>query len=69
MCMIVTIVGFRLVIGFIAHLQITTTRNYSAIANLHTLQFTRVHTKFSYFVFTSRFLVTDPTNILCFRPY
>jgi hypothetical protein len=29
----VTIHGFRLVIGFIEHLQIVTTTNYSAIAN------------------------------------
>jgi hypothetical protein len=32
--------GFELVIGFIARLEITTTNNYSAIANSHILQFT-----------------------------
>jgi hypothetical protein len=31
---------FELVTGFIEHLQIVTTNNYSAIANSHTLQFT-----------------------------
>jgi hypothetical protein len=31
--------GFGLVIGFIEHLQIVITSNYSAIANSHTLQF------------------------------
>jgi hypothetical protein len=30
---------FRLVIWFIEHLQILSTSNYTAIANLHTLQF------------------------------
>jgi hypothetical protein len=37
--------GCGLVIGFIEHLQIVTTRNYSAIANSHTLQFTTARTK------------------------
>jgi hypothetical protein len=31
--------GFGLVIGFIEQLQDVTTRNYSAVANLYTLQF------------------------------
>jgi hypothetical protein len=39
--------GFGLVIGFIANLQIVTTSNYSAIANSHTLQFTTACTKSS----------------------
>jgi hypothetical protein len=38
--------GFRFVIGFMDHLQIVTTSNYSAIANLHTQQFTTVHTMY-----------------------
>jgi hypothetical protein len=39
------------------------------MAKSHTLQFTTVHTKSSQFVCTSRFLVTDPNNALCLRPY
>jgi hypothetical protein len=61
--------GFGLVIGCIDHLQIVTTSNYSAIANSHNLQFTAAHTKYSQFVFTSRFLLTDPNNVLCLCPY
>jgi hypothetical protein len=36
-----------IVIGFIEHLQIVTTSNYSAVTNSHTLQFTTVHTESS----------------------
>jgi hypothetical protein len=61
--------GLGLAIGFIDHLHVLTTGNYSAIFNLHTLQFTTSHTKSSQFDFTSCFLVTDTNNILCFRPY
>jgi hypothetical protein len=39
--------GFGLVIGFIEHLQIVTTSNYSSTANSHSLQFTTARTKFS----------------------
>jgi hypothetical protein len=39
--------GLGLVIGFIEHLQIITTSNYSDIANSHTLQFTTTRTKSS----------------------
>jgi hypothetical protein len=39
--------GFGLVIGFIEHLQIVITSNYSAIANSHILQFTIAHTESS----------------------
>jgi hypothetical protein len=42
-----TIDGFRLVTGYIAHLQIVTTSNCSAIANSHTQQFTTARTKSS----------------------
>jgi hypothetical protein len=38
---------FGLVIGFIEHLQNVTTRNYSVIANSHTLPFTTAPTKSS----------------------
>jgi hypothetical protein len=38
---------FGLVIGFIEHLQIITTSNYSTVTNSHTLQFTAAHTKSS----------------------
>jgi hypothetical protein len=51
--------GFGLVIGFIKTFQIVTTIDYSAIANLHILQFTRVRTKsFQCAVFTGCRLVT-----------
>jgi hypothetical protein len=43
----VTIDGDGLVIGFIEHLQIVTTSNYSAVANSHTPQFTTACTKSS----------------------
>jgi hypothetical protein len=39
--------GFELVNEFIEILQIVTTRNYSAIAYSHTLQFTTARTKYS----------------------
>jgi hypothetical protein len=39
--------GFGLVIGFIDHLQIITTSNYSAVANSHTQQFTIARIKSS----------------------
>jgi hypothetical protein len=58
-----------LLIRFIAHFQIVTTTNYSAIANSHNLQFIRAHTKSSQFALTSPFLVMNPNNVLCLRPY
>jgi hypothetical protein len=57
------------VIAFIDQLQIVTIHNYSSIANLHILQITGAHAKSSQSVFTSRFLVTDPKNVPCLRPY
>jgi hypothetical protein len=41
------------VIGFIEHLQIVTTSNYSAIANSHSLQFTTTRTNSSQFAVSS----------------
>jgi hypothetical protein len=56
-------------IRFTDNLQMVTASNYNALANSCTRLITTAHTKFSQFVFTSRFLVTDPINILCLRPY
>jgi hypothetical protein len=55
--------GYELVHGFIDHLYtpLKTTSNYSAIADLHTLQFTVTHT-LGFSVFTSRILATDLTQ-------
>jgi hypothetical protein len=53
---------WKLEIGFTDYLQIVTTNNYNAIANLHTLQITTAHAKTSQSAFTSRFLVTDINN-------
>jgi hypothetical protein len=52
------IVGWM--IGFIdiVYIQYGTTRNYSAIADLHTLQFAVAHT-LGFSVFTSRILATE----------
>jgi hypothetical protein len=55
---------FGLGIGCIEHLKIVTTGNYNTLANSCTRLLTKAHTKSSQFVFTSRFLVTDPNNVL-----
>jgi hypothetical protein len=51
-------------IGFIEHFNalLVTTLNYSAIANLYTLQTTTAHAKSLQSAFISRFLVTDHNN-------
>jgi hypothetical protein len=54
-------------IGFIASLYIhalETTGNYSAVADLRTLQFTVAHT-LGFSVFTSRILATDLSQSHC----
>jgi hypothetical protein len=56
--------GFGLVIGFIDHLQIATTSKYNAVDNSCPRLLTTAHTKSSQFVFTSRFLLTNPNNVL-----
>jgi hypothetical protein len=48
---------FGLVIGFIEHLQIVTTSNYSAIASSHTLQFTTARTE------SSQSAVSSPVDV------
>jgi hypothetical protein len=53
---------FRLVMGFIEILKSVTTSNSNIIANLHALQFTVVHTKFSQFILTNHCLATVPNN-------
>jgi hypothetical protein len=61
-----------LVIGFTAHLytQLVTTSIYNSLTCLHTL---KDHCKCSthkvFYVFTSRFLVTDLNSVLCLRLY
>jgi hypothetical protein len=63
--------GAGLLSGFIEHLQIVTARNYRTVANSHTLQFTAVlnYVVWVCCVLTSRFLVTDLINVLCFRAH
>jgi hypothetical protein len=46
------------------HLEMATTCNYNARANSCIRFLTTAHTKTSQLVFTSRFLVTDPNNVL-----
>jgi hypothetical protein len=60
--------GFWMVIGFTDHLDVSTS-NYTALANSCTLLLTTAHSKSSQIVFTSRFLVMDPNNVLCLRSY
>jgi hypothetical protein len=50
--------------GSIEHLYtlLISTSNYSAIDDLHTLQFTRAHAKSSQSAFTGRFLAMDLNN-------
>jgi hypothetical protein len=59
---------FGLVTQFIDRLQIITTRNYDAIANLYIFKSVE-HKLSSRSVYISRFLVTDPNNVLCSLPY
>jgi hypothetical protein len=51
---------FGLVIGFIEHLHIVATSNYSAIPNSHTLQFTTARTN------SSQYAVSSPVDVPLF---
>jgi hypothetical protein len=55
--------------GFSDYLQIRIPSNYSTLANSRIRLLTTAYTKSSQFVFTNRFLVTVPNNVLCLRPY
>jgi hypothetical protein len=65
----VTTDGFWIRNGFNDHLQMVTTGNYNTLANTCTRLLTAAHSKSSQLVFTIRFLVTDPNNVLCLRSY
>jgi hypothetical protein len=60
-----------MVIGVTEHLytQLVTTSNYNRLIGLHTLKITVIAAHIKYPVFSSRFLATDPNNVLCERPY
>jgi hypothetical protein len=53
--------GFKLVIGFTEQLQTVTASNYNVLIT--------AYTKFSQFVFISRFMVKDPNSVLCLSPF
>jgi hypothetical protein len=69
MCLIDYRRVFRLLTGFIGHLQIVITSNYGALANSCTRVLTIAHTESSEFVYTIRFLATAPNNVLCLCAY
>jgi hypothetical protein len=57
---------------FIDHLykQLITEIEYNSLTGLHTLKITvTVAHRKPFCVFSSRFLVTDPNDVLCLRPY
>jgi hypothetical protein len=57
--------GFGLVIGF-TDTQLVTTSNYNSLTDLHTLKISvKCSIYKAFYVFTSRFLVMDPNNVLC----
>jgi hypothetical protein len=67
---LVTRQGFGMVITFTGLLNLANTKNYSIIANSHTLNITITLTKSSMSFFTSGCLVTDPNNVLfCSCPW
>jgi hypothetical protein len=61
--------GLDLVIGFIEHLQIATTSDYSSIANWHTLQFTTARTKSSSVIAWWRFATVSSGSLLTFLQF
>jgi hypothetical protein len=65
----VTKTGFGLLTWFIDHLypHLITTSKYNSLTGLHTLKITVTAAHKVSYVFTSRFLVTDPNNVLCLR--
>jgi hypothetical protein len=46
-----------------------TVSNYNSLIGLHTLKITATAAHIVFYGFTNRFLITDPNNILCLRPY
>jgi hypothetical protein len=57
--------------GWIYWTLIHTTRNYNcnSLTGLHTVYITVTAAHIKYFIFTSRFLVTDPNSVLCLHRY
>jgi hypothetical protein len=49
--------------------QLVTTSNYNNLTGLHTLKTTVTAAHVIFYVFISRFLVTNPNNVSCLRPY
>jgi hypothetical protein len=63
------LIGFELVIAFNGHLQMIIIITYNVLTNSWIRLLTTAHTTSSQFVFISRFIATDPSNVFCLRPY